>query len=80
MDAPNHTYLTKIVPSKNQQRYYSLRVDPDLFGCWSLVRQWGRLDADGGTLRFDSYPTEDEALRKLDELTIQKQNRGYDLM
>lgn len=43
-DTPHHTYLTKIEHNTNQYRYYSLRVDPDLFGRWSLFRQWGRLD------------------------------------
>ena len=48
----HQTHLTKIDHSVNQCRYYSLRIDPDLFGGWTLIRQWGRLDKNGGTVRY----------------------------
>ncbi len=73
----NQTYLTKIDHSTNQYRYYSLRVDPDLFGRWSLFRQWGRLDYEGGSLRMDSFGSEEEALHSLLKITRQKLRRGY---
>jgi predicted DNA-binding WGR domain protein len=72
-----YTYLTKIDHSANQYRYYSLRVDPDLFGRWSLFRQWGRIDSDGGVLRSESFDSENEALSALTRLAKQKKNRGY---
>ncbi len=37
-DLSHHIYLTKVDPNANQYRYYSLRIDPDLFGQWSLFR------------------------------------------
>jgi len=77
MDSAHQTYLTRIDPSANQYRFYSLRIDPDLFGRWSLVRQWGKLEASGGTLRIDSFETEGEALDRLTQLVDQKQKRGY---
>lgn len=69
-------YLTKINPAKNQQRFYSLHVMPDLFGQWSLIREWGRIGS-GGTVKIDSYPTEDEATAKLAQFKAQKLKRGY---
>lgn len=74
---PHQTYLTKVDPSANQYRYYSLRVDPDLFGRWSLFRQWGRLETDGGALRMDSFESEEEAINRLIKITRQKIKRGY---
>ena len=74
---PTHTYLTKIDHEANQYRYYSLRVDPDLFGRWSLFREWGRLDSDGGAIRIDSFGSEVEAMNTLVKITQQKQKRGY---
>ncbi len=76
-DRPHHTYLTKVDPSANQYRYYSLRVDPDLFGRWSLFRQWGRLDYEGGSIRMDSFESEAEAITSLLKITRQKLGRGY---
>ncbi len=76
-NAPHHAYLTKIEHSTNQYRYYSLRVDPDLFGRWSLFRQWGRLDTDGGAIRQDSFESEEVALLRLAKITEQKRKRGY---
>ena len=69
-------YLTKHNPEKNEQRFYSLHIMADLFGQWSLVREWGRIGS-GGTVKINSYPTEGEALEKLATLKAQKLKRGY---
>lgn len=76
-EQPHPIYLTKIDPEANQYRYYSLRVDPDLFGRWSLFRQWGRLDSQGGALRMDSFENEAAAMTCLRRITQQKVKRGY---
>ena len=36
-------YLTKIDAARNLARFYSLDLQPDLFGGWALVRRWGRI-------------------------------------
>ncbi len=76
-ERPHHTYLTKIDPNTNQCRYYSLRVDPDLFGRWSLFRQWGRLDTQGGAIRIESFESEETAMNRLVKIMTQKIRRGY---
>lgn len=73
----SYTYLTKIDHQINQNRYYSVRVDPDLFGHWTLFRQWGRIDSEGGVLRMDSFDSELEALAQLSKIVTQKRKRGY---
>ena len=35
--------LYRIDASRNMRRYYRLDVQPDLFGLWLLVREWGRV-------------------------------------
>jgi len=76
-DVSRQTYLTRIDEQANQYRYYSMRIDPDLFGRWSLVRQWGRLDTSGGTLRMDSFENEQAAIDQLAKIVKQKLKRGY---
>jgi predicted DNA-binding WGR domain protein len=43
-------YLTKIDAARNMARFYSLDLQPDLFGGWALVRRWGRIGR-GGQVR-----------------------------
>ena len=76
-DVSRQTYLIRIDEQANQYRYYSMRIDPDLFGRWSLVRQWGRLDTSGGTLRMDSFENEQAAVDQLAKIVKQKLKRGY---
>lgn len=37
--------LTRSDPARNMHRYYRLDVQPDLFGMWCFVREWGRIAA-----------------------------------
>ena len=69
-------YLTKIDSGKNQYRYYSLYIMPDLFENWSLVRSWGRIGS-VGTSKIDSFEIEADAQAKLEELKHQKIKKGY---
>jgi hypothetical protein len=41
-------------------RFYLLDVQPDLFGQWCFIREWGRIGR-SGQLRNAPYPTEGEA-------------------
>jgi hypothetical protein len=34
--------LVRVVPARNQFRYYRMEIWPDLFGRSLLVRQWGQ--------------------------------------
>ena len=69
-------YLEKRDPSKNQARFYSMAVLSNLFGEWSLVRQWGRI-GQGGQTRLDWYSQEADAEAALLNLETAKRRRGY---
>lgn len=71
-----YTYLEKHDRQKNQARFYSMAVLPNLFGEWSLVRQWGRI-GQGGQTRLDWYSHEAEAEAALVTLETAKRRRGY---
>jgi predicted DNA-binding WGR domain protein len=38
------TILRKRDPQHNLARFYALSVQPNLFGSWFLIREWGRKD------------------------------------
>jgi len=68
--------LTRLDPPRNMARFYRLDMQPDLFGGWSLVREWGRIGR-AGRLRLESCATLTEAQAALERQRRAKQRRGY---
>jgi predicted DNA-binding WGR domain protein len=63
-------------PARNMWRYYRLDVQPDLFGQWCFIREWGRTGS-GGQTRIVPYPTPAQAEAALEKQKRAKQRRGY---
>jgi predicted DNA-binding WGR domain protein len=68
--------LRRIDPAKNMRRFYRLDVQPDLFGQWCLIREWGRIGS-AGQVRKILYDSEAAAVAALEWLQHGKQHRGY---
>jgi predicted DNA-binding WGR domain protein len=68
--------LHRIDPARNMRRFYLLAVQPDLFGQWCLIREWGRT-GQGGQVRAAAFPTEEEAWGALIKQHQAKERRGY---
>jgi predicted DNA-binding WGR domain protein len=62
--------------ARNMRRYYRLDVQPDLFGAWCFIREWGRIGAAGQT-RSSSYPTPAEAQAAPERQRRAKERKGY---
>jgi predicted DNA-binding WGR domain protein len=69
--------LRRSDPSCNLHRYYRLDVQPDLFGEWCVVREWGRI-GQSGQMRSTPFPTPVEAAA-LEKQRRAKERRGYGL-
>ena len=69
-------YLTRQDPSKNINRFYSVHLQPDLFGPVCVVKEWGRLGA-AGTVRRDLYVDEPTAGAAMALRIGRKAKRGY---
>lgn len=63
-------------PARNMWRYYRLDVQPDLFGQWCFIREWGRTGGSGQT-RIIPYLTPIEAEAALEKQRRAKEQRGY---
>jgi predicted DNA-binding WGR domain protein len=70
------TILYRIDRAKNMHRFYRLDVQPDLFGQWCLMREWGRIGS-SGQMRSAPFPTRPEAQTALDWQRRVKERRGY---
>ena len=68
--------LHKHVPERNQHRFYTLSIEPNLFGAWSLMRRWGRIGA-SGRQRTDWHESQEEAEQAMQRKLREKQRRGY---
>lgn len=70
--------LHHIDPTRNMSRFYRLDLQPDLFGAWGVIREWGRI-GQAGRVRIDPYPTAEQAEDRLHRQQAVKQGRGYTL-
>ena len=70
------TYLEKRQPAQKMARFYRMAVMPNLFGEWTLYREWGRI-GQGGQVRMDWFEDENQALAALVTLETSKRQRGY---
>ena len=73
---PEPVHLRRIDPAQNMRRYYSLSVQPTLFGGASLIRDWGRIGTRGQTM-METFDTADNADLAFDRLQRSKRRRGY---
>jgi predicted DNA-binding WGR domain protein len=69
-------HLHRIDASQNMQRFYSLAIQPTLFGGASVIRHWGRIGSGGQTMMetFDDVQDADTALSRIERA---KRRRGY---
>ncbi len=72
----NAAHLRRIDDTQNMRRFYHLDIQPDLFGGFLLVRQWGRIGAEGRSVteHFDSDTLAAVALARH---AARKARRGY---
>ncbi|MCP3467986.1 WGR domain-containing protein [Bradyrhizobium sp. CCGUVB23] len=78
MSNPKHEplHLRRIDASRNMRRFYTLSIQPTLFGGMSLVRNWGRIGTNGQVMvqTFDNGTEAGEAFGRLECV---KRRRGY---
>ena len=63
---------------QSESRYYTVRLQTDLFGYWSLTRNWGgrRNRINGCKLKaFEKY---DDAKKDVEKIFTIRKKRGYE--
>jgi predicted DNA-binding WGR domain protein len=69
-------HLRRVDFARNMCRFYRLDVQPDLFGGVLLVKEWGRIGAQGRMVA-ESYESETLAAVALQRQAERKRRRGY---
>jgi len=69
-------HLRRIDPTHNMRRFYTLAIQPTLFGGASVIRNWGRIGTSGQSM-METYDSADEAQTAAMRLERTKRRRGY---
>lgn len=69
-------HLRRIDPTQNMRRFYTLAIQPTLFGGASVIRNWGRIGTNGQSM-METFDSEDEAAAASLRLERAKRRRGY---
>lgn len=72
---PKRLYLQDKTLNKN--RYYNIHIQRDLFGTFSVIREWGRIDYNGGQVQITPAMTESEAIRESERIEKYRLSRKY---
>lgn len=73
---PGPVHLRRIDPTQNMRRFYTLAIQPTLFGGASVIRNWGRIGTNGQSM-METFDSEGDAAAALLRLERAKRRRGY---
>jgi predicted DNA-binding WGR domain protein len=69
-------HLRRIDPSRNMRRFYTLAIQPTLFGGATVIRNWGRMGTNGQSM-METFDQPEEAVGVFSRLARTKRRRGY---
>ncbi|PBB65973.1 WGR domain-containing protein [Mesorhizobium sp. WSM4312] len=69
-------HLHRIDAARNMARFYSLTIQPTLFGGASLIRNWGRIGTKG-RIKIETFDEPQDVDGALVRLERAKRRRGY---
>jgi len=70
-------HFRKIQPHNNMRRFYTLSVQPNLFGEWCVMRSWGQIGTFGQSVQ-QTVLDEASANALLRRLVAVRRKRGYE--
>ena len=75
-DTPTPLSLRRVEPALNMKRFYTLTLQPTLFGEVTLIRHWGRIGTRGQNL-IETFADQEAAVSAFTRLARSKRARGY---
>jgi len=62
---------------KSENRYYSIRLQQNLFEEWTLLKSWGGLKNKLGRVKLKTYNSLNEALKEIHQTSNLRSKRKY---
>ncbi|KRA65259.1 WGR domain-containing protein [Rhizobium sp. Root651] len=75
-EGTGQVHLHRIDAAQNMRRFYTLAIQPTLFGGASVIRNWGRIGSSGQTM-METFYSQEDANTALSRLERTKRGRGY---
>jgi predicted DNA-binding WGR domain protein len=63
-----------------KQRYYTVRLEQDLFGDWTLVSCWGGRHSKRGGMQIKRLEGYEQGLAAIEQLAKRRRQHGYALL
>lgn len=76
IQASGPVHLRRIDPTRNMRRFYTLDIQPTLFGGASVIRNWGRIGTTGRSM-VETFDSDGEATCASIRVERAKRRRGY---
>ncbi len=76
-DENGPVHMRRVDPARNMRRFYTLAIQPTLFGGATLVRNWGRIGTNGKS-KMETFDRPGEASGAFMRLARTKRRRGYE--
>ena len=73
---PYYLYVERVDPDRNMARFYTLAIEPTLFGTPRLLRRWGRIGTSGRTM-VHHFEREEDAVALFLDLLRERRAHGY---
>ena len=77
LDKRKNEFMNIYWQSTPKARYYSIHLQPTLFGEWSVTRSWGSIYNHLGKCKTMFYSSIDEAKAEIAKLQRQREYMGY---
>ena len=73
-------YFRKTINASKPPKWYSLHLQYNIFGGFDVICRWGVLNNPRRNERVEPFPTEHEAVKRLELLSLQRISRGFSLI
>ncbi|KIE04538.1 hypothetical protein NF27_HL00030 [Candidatus Jidaibacter acanthamoeba] len=65
---------------RSESRYYTIRLQQNLFNEWTLINSWGGLQNNLGNLAVQTFGHIEDAINEIEVIGRKRRRRGYNIL
>lgn len=69
--------IYKVLKWESSNRYYIIRLQKNLFGEWTVIKEWGGLRNRLGGSKVNDFTNLEDAVNQINNITKTRKSRGY---